>query len=137
MISQQVQQHRMLKEYTAIVTGSFNKDHGTIDKPIARREGQVRRVIAADGQAAVTEYWVEKSAAGLSRVRARLHTGRTHQIRVHFAAIGHPLVGDSLYGGNTSKYQTQLLHASKLAFTDPFSQKQLTFTSPLPNEFEI
>lgn len=137
MISQQVQQHRMLKEYTAIVTGSFKTDHGTIDKPIARREGQAQRVIAADGQPAVTEYWVEKSAAGLSRVRARLHTGRTHQIRVHFAAIGHPLVGDPLYGGDTSKYQTQLLHASKLAFTDPFSQKQLAFTSPLPDEFEI
>lgn len=137
MISQQVQQHLMLKEYTAIVSGHFDQDHGLIDKPIARREGQIQRVVAADGQSAVTEYWVEENGHDFSRIRVQLHTGRTHQIRVHFAAIGHPLVGDPLYGGDTSKFSNQLLHASKLAFTDPFTQQRRTFTSPLPAEFNI
>lgn len=135
MISQQVQQHRMLKEYTAIVAGQLSTAHGMIDQPIARRADQVRRVVAADGQPARTEYWVEATGENWSRVRVRLHTGRTHQIRVHFAFIGHPLVGDQLYGGDTSKFDHQLLHASKLSFKDPFSQKQLTFTSALPAAF--
>lgn len=137
MISQQVQQHKMLKEYTAVVSGHFDQDHGTINKPIARREGQVQRVVADDGQPALTEYWVEEQANDWARVRVRLHTGRTHQIRVHFAAIGHPLIGDHLYGGDTRKYDHQLLHASKIAFVDPFSQEKLTFTSPLPDSFNI
>lgn len=137
MISQQVQQHRMLKEYTAVVSGHFDQDHGTIDQPIARRDGQIQRVIAADGQRAVTEYWLEAQGDGWARVRVQLHTGRTHQIRVHFAAIGHPLIGDPLYGGDTSHFDHQLLHASKIAFDDPFSQEKLTFTSPLPAYFKF
>ncbi|MDO4903923.1 MAG: RluA family pseudouridine synthase [Limosilactobacillus sp.] len=136
MISQQVQQHQMLKEYTSIVSGTFTDDHGMIDSPIARVEGQIQRVISPDGQSARTEYWVEEQGDKFSRVRVRLHTGRTHQIRVHFASIGHPLVGDQLYGGGTSKFDHQLLHASKISFRDPFSQEQLTFTSELPETFD-
>lgn len=136
MISQQVQQHQMLKEYTAIVAGNFTNNHGTIDKPIARVADQARRVVAADGQTALTEYWVEEQDKALARVRVRLHTGRTHQIRVHFSAIGHPLVGDALYGGDTSRVDHQLLYASRLAFLDPFTQRQLSFTSPLPESFD-
>lgn len=135
MISQQVQQHRMVKEYTALVSGNFTDDHGTIDQPITRVAGQVRRVVAKDGQSALTEYWVEDQGDGWARVRVRLHTGRTHQIRVHFAAIGHPLLGDTLYGGDTSRVDHQLLHASHLAFLDPFSRRQLSFTSSLPATF--
>lgn len=135
MISQQVQQHRMVKEYTALVSGNFTDDHGTIDQPIARVAGQVRRVVAKDGQSALTEYWVEDQGDGWARVRVCLHTGRTHQIRVHFAAIGHPLFGDALYGGDTSRVDHQLLHANHLAFLDPFSRRQLSFTSSLPATF--
>lgn len=135
MISQQVQQHQMVKEYMALVGGNFTADHGTIDQPIARVAGQVRRVVAKDGQSALTEYWVEDQGDGWARVRVRLHTGRTHQIRVHFAAIGHPLLGDALYGGDTSRVDHQLLHASHLAFLDSFSRRQLSFTSPLPAAF--
>ena len=83
----------------------------------------------------MTEYWVEERGAKWTRVRVRLHTGRTHQIRVHFAAIGHSLIGDHLYGGDTSKYDHQLLHASKISFNDPFTLKQMTFTSELPAAF--
>lgn len=135
MISQQVQQHRMLKEYTAVVSGQFADDHGIIDQPIARQEGQAARVIAPDGQRAVTEYWVEDQGDNWARLRLQLHTGRTHQIRVHLASKGHPLIGDHLYGGDMTKADHQLLHASRLAFLDPFSQRQLTFNSPLPAEF--
>lgn len=136
MISQQVQQHKMLKEYTALIGGQLSDDHGVINKPIARREGQAARVIADDGQKALTEYWREEQGPDWTRVRVQLHTGRTHQIRVHFAAIGHPLIGDHLYGGDTSKYDHQVLHASKISFTDPFTLKQLTFTSKLPTMFD-
>ncbi|MBB1078774.1 RluA family pseudouridine synthase [Limosilactobacillus sp. STM2_1] len=136
MISQQVQQHTMLKEYTAIVEGRFNEGHGEINKPIARREGEISRVIDEGGQPALTEYWVEKEGADWTLLRLRLHTGRTHQIRVHLASIGHPLIGDHLYGGDTSKFAHQLLHASKISFKDPFTLKQLVFTSDLPTSFK-
>lgn len=132
MISQQVQQHQMLKEYTAFVAGNFTDDHGIIDRPIARREGQAQRVIAPDGQKAVTEYWVEEQGDGWTKLRVQLHTGRTHQIRVHMAAIGHPLIGDHLYGGDTAHYQHQRLWATKIAFQDPFTLEQRTFTCPIP-----
>ena len=138
MISQQVQQHQMLKEYTALVEGQIMDEHGEINKPIGRKDGQAARVIDENGQRALTEYWVEERGAKWTRVRVRLHTGRTHQIRVHFAAIGHPLIGDHLYGGDTSKYDHQLLHASKISFNDPFDPftlKQMTFTSELPAAF--
>lgn len=136
MISQQVQQHQMLKEYLALVKGTIKNDHGMIERPIARRLGQARRVIAQDGQSAQTEYWVEKRNPMWTLVRVRLHTGRTHQIRVHFASIGHPLVGDSLYGGTMIGVDHQLLHAAKLSFNDPFTLRQLTFATPLPSEFQ-
>ena len=135
MISQQVQQHQMLKEYTALVEGQIMDEHGEINKPIGRKDGQAARVIDENGQRALTEYWVEERGAKWTRVRVRLHTGRTHQIRVHFAAIGHPLIGDHLYGGDTSKYDHQLLHASKISFNDPVTLKQMTFTSELPAAF--
>ena len=127
MISQQVQQHQMLKEYTALVEGQVMDEHGEINKPIGRKDGQAARVIDENGQRALTEYWVEERGAKWTRVRVRLHTGRTHQIRVHFAAIGHSLIGDHLYGGDTSKYDHQLLHASKISVDDPFNLKQMTF----------
>ncbi|AXX74710.1 RluA family pseudouridine synthase [Limosilactobacillus reuteri] len=135
MISQQVQQHQMLKEYTALVEGQIMDEHGEINKPIGRKDEQAARVIDENGQRALTEYWVEERDAKWTRVRVRLHTGRTHQIRVHFAAIGHPLIGDHLYGGDTSKYDHQLLHASKISFNDPFTLKQRTFTSEFPPVF--
>ena len=135
MISQQVQQHQMLKEYIALVEGQIMDEHGKINKPIGRQEGQAARIIDENGQRALTEYWVEERGAKWTRVRVRLHTGRTHQIRVHFASIGHPLIGDHLYGGDTSKYDHQLLHASKISFNDPFTLKQRTFTSELPSVF--
>ena len=80
------------------------------------------------------EYWVEDQEADWAQLRVQLHTGRTHQIRVHMAAIGHPLIGDHLYGGDTSHYQHQRLWATKISFKDPFTLEQRTFTCPLPQE---
>lgn len=136
MISQQVQQHRMIKEYLALVDGQLLKDHGIINKPIARRPGQAQRVVAADGQHAVTEYWVLDRGVDWTLVQVRLHTGRTHQIRVHFATSGHPLLGDHLYGGSLTQLNHQALHASRLSFLDPFTRRPLNFSSPLPAAFK-
>ena len=135
MISQQVQQHRMVKEYQAIVEGGLEHDHGIIEEPIARVAGQAQREVSADGQFARTEYWVEERGDDWTLVRVRLHTGRTHQIRVHFSYLGHPLLGDHLYGGQTSQFDHQLLCASHIAFDDPFTLQHRDFTIELPATF--
>lgn len=127
MISQQVQQHQMLKEYHALVAGHFTSLHGTVDQPIMRPANAIQRIVDPNGQRAVTEYWVEQAGADWTLLRLRLHTGRTHQIRVHMAYLGHPLIGDHLYGGDTSQLAHQALTATKLSFLDPFSQEQRTF----------
>lgn len=136
MISQQVQQHKMIKEYQAIVQGILTNDHDMIDAPIARVEGRAQREISADGQNARTEYWVEACGQNWTLVRVRLHTGRTHQIRVHFSHLGHPLLGDHLYGGDTSRFDHQLLCASHIAFDDPFILRHLDFKIDLPATFK-
>ena len=135
MISQQVQQHRMVKEYQAIVEGGLEHDHGIIEEPIARVAGQAQREVSADGQFARTEYWVEERGDDWTLVRVRLHTGRTHQIRVHFSYLGHPLLGDHLYGGQTTQFDHQLLCASHIAFDDPFTLQHRDFTIELPATF--
>lgn len=137
MISPQVEGHTMQKEYRAIVTGTLEQDHGMIDAPIARVKGQVEREISEDGQPALTEFWVEESRGPWSLVRLRLHSGRTHQIRVHMSSIGHPLLGDHLYGGDLSMTDHQALYASHLAFTDPFTQTDLVFDVEMPADFKI
>ncbi|MDO4855125.1 MAG: RluA family pseudouridine synthase [Limosilactobacillus gorillae] len=136
MISPQVEGHTMQKEYRAIVTGTLEQDHGMIDAPIARVKGQVEREISEDGQPALTEFWVEESRGPWSLVRLRLHSGRTHQIRVHMSSIGHPLLGDHLYGGDLSMTDHQALYANHLAFTDPFTQTDLAFDVEMPADFK-
>lgn len=136
MISAQVESHAVKKEYLAIVSGHLPAAHGMIDQPILRVAGQAARVIDPAGQPAKTEYWVEQEKAGYSLVRLRLHSGRTHQIRVHLSWLGNPLVGDHLYGGDLSRSDHQALHATSLAFTDPFTQTPMALTSPLPAALE-
>ncbi|WP_367342735.1 RluA family pseudouridine synthase [Limosilactobacillus sp.] len=136
MISQQVQGHKLGKQYLAIVQGRIELDGGTIDQPIARVAGQAQRVIDPSGQAAQTDYQVEQRGNGWTLVRAILKTGRTHQIRVHFSSIGHPLLGDHLYGGSLDQIKRQALHAAHLSFTDPFTLKKLSFDAPMPADMQ-
>lgn len=132
MISNQVEHHELHKTYLAIVTGSLNQSHGVIDEPIKRVPGQAARVVDPDGQTAKTEFWKLGEGDGWTAVKLLLHTGRTHQIRVHFAHLGHPLLGDQLYGGSTDLIPRQALHASYIAFKDPFSGREIEGRAKAP-----
>lgn len=121
------------RSYQAIVTGQPHPLVGTIDAPIGRKPGSIiERMIAASGQEAVTDYQTISGTSTASLMQIALRTGRTHQIRVHFSYIGHPLLGDDLYGGCTDLINRQALHAGKLAFNHPITNELLTIHSPLP-----
>ena len=136
-IADQVESHRMDKRYFALVQGQIAREHGFIEGPIARVTDDVKYQITPDGRFAKSEYWLEKSNAELSLVQVKLHTGRTHQIRVHFSENGHPLLGDKLYGGERTLIARQALHAGKLGFTDPFTKKYLEFSCPIPPDMQL
>ena len=123
------------KTYTAIAQGCFEKDYDIINRPIARQqESIITRCVRDDGQQAITEYWVRKKDSNFTLADIKLHTGRTHQIRVHFSHIGHPLAGDDLYGGSLQHIQRHALHCSRLTFVSPASGKTVTVCSPLPQD---
>ena len=123
------------KTYTAIAQGRFEKDYDIIDRPIAReQESIITRCVREDGQRAVTEYWVKKADEKFTLADIRLHTGRTHQIRVHFSYIGHPLAGDDLYGGSLEYINRHALHCSSLCFVSPATGKEVTISAPLPED---
>lgn len=123
------------KKYQAVVMGVGLLEHGFIDRPIAKDPIGYGQIIADDGKPAQTEYWVNHQFANKTLVDVVLHTGRTHQIRVHFAAIGHPLLGDELYQGPMNLgIHRQALHATELSFQDPFSDRGLNFKSQLPQD---
>ncbi len=125
------------KTYTAIVSGKVTPPQGIIDLPIARqRDSIITRCVREDGQRAVTEYRVKKQNDNFSVLDIKLHTGRTHQIRVHFSHIGHSLLGDELYGGDTTKTTRHRLHCSRLSFYSPCAKKQITVNSPLPSDMQ-
>ncbi|BDZ31183.1 RluA family pseudouridine synthase [Lactiplantibacillus sp. WILCCON 0030] len=134
IIDRQLKAHAMRKMYLAVVSGSLVADHGWLDQPIGRAaDSFIKRTITPTGRASLTEYWVVKRLPEMTVVRVRLHTGRTHQIRVHFAHAGHPLIGDELYGGPTSPLiDRQALHCMQLQFYDPFIEADLTTFAPLP-----
>lgn len=120
------------KEYLALVTGTLPERHGVIDAPIARKPGSIiERCVSPEGKEARTGYTVLSHHDDITLVRAVLHTGRTHQIRVHFAHLGCPLWHDNLYG-NPGPQLRHGLHAWKLAFRHPVTGKKLVITSALP-----
>ncbi|MFC6180081.1 RluA family pseudouridine synthase [Lactiplantibacillus daowaiensis] len=133
IIDHQLKAHAMRKMYLAVVSGQLTADHGWLDQPIARDpESFIKRTVAPDGRPSLTEYWVVKRLKTMTVVRVRLHSGRTHQIRVHFAAAGHPLIGDDLYGGpKHPAIDRQALHCMQLQFYDPFIEQDLTTFAPL------
>lgn len=121
------------KCYYAVVEGEMPRGDGAIDAPIARRgDSIIGRCVREDGKPSRTRYTVLAAAAGHSLVICRPLTGRTHQIRVHFAYIGHPLAGDDLYGGHTARIARHALHCGRLTFTPPLAQAPVTVQSPLP-----
>lgn len=134
----QLRNKQFVKRYQALVTGEIAQlqNHALIDLPIARDyDSLLKRKIDDSGKQAKTEYWLEKRNQELALVDIQLHTGRTHQIRVHFAAIGCPLRGDELYGGLVDETMNrQALHCYELQFTHPFTQKSLHFTQALPQD---
>lgn len=124
------------KRYLALVFGKVTPEHGLIEEPLGRLADSFCYGVVSDGKPAKTEYWVKGHAHETSLVAVKLHTGRTHQIRVHFSANGHPLLGDKLYGGSQELIARQALHAQKLDFIDPFTAKKMTFEAPLPPDMQ-
>ena len=115
---------------------------GTIAAPISRKEDSIiERCVSSDGQKSITHYEVidEKMFGDItiSIVRCILETGRTHQIRVHMSYIGHPLLGDDLYGGNTDFIKRQALHSCKISFVHPITKQVVTYNSALPDDLKI
>ena len=126
------------KKYLAICNGSFSKENGFIDKPIGRDEKDRKKmsVKSKSGKEALTEYNVLTSNLKYSLVDVTLHTGRTHQIRVHFSSLNHPIVGDETYGNKNEKIKAtgQMLHSYYLEFLHPITEENLSFTV-LPDEY--
>lgn len=126
------------KKYLAICNGSFSKDNGLIDKPIGRDEKDRKKmsVKSKSGKEALTEYNVLISNLEYSLVDVTLHTGRTHQIRVHFSSLNHPIVGDETYGNKNEKIKAngQMLHSYYLEFSHPITDENLSFTV-LPDDY--
>ena len=126
------------KKYLAICNGSFSKENGLIDKPIGRDEKDRKKmsVKSKSGKEALTEYNVLTSNLKYSLVDVTLHTGRTHQIRVHFSSLNHPIVGDETYGNKNEKIKAtgQMLHSYYLEFSHPITDENLSFTV-LPDEY--
>ena len=126
------------KEYLAIVDGLFTKKSGIINLPIARKENSIiERCISNTGQTAITIYEVIKEFTNFSLVKCILKTGRTHQIRLHMSAIGHPIIGDSMYGTSSNLIDRQALHSSKISFFHPILQKTINIESDLPEDMKI
>lgn len=131
-----MREKRIERIYLALVEGVLPQDKGTIDKPIGQdRHHSTRRRVSETGDAAVTHYEVVERFADHTLVRLRLETGRTHQIRVHMAAIGHPLAGDGMYGGTRKLIARQALHGEKLIWPHPWSGKKQQVRAPLPDDF--
>ena len=121
--------------YLAVIEGALPEPCGTIAAPIARRPGSIiERMVSPAGKCAVTHYATLAERGGLSLLALRLATGRTHQIRVHLAHIGHPLLGDDLYGGSTALIARHALHSAQLTLIHPRTRERLTVTATLPED---
>lgn len=132
LLTAQAGRRELRREYLAVCTGEL-PESGTIDAPIGRAEGStLLREIRADGDRAVTHFTRLQYENGYSLARVRLETGRTHQIRVHFAYIGHPLPGDFLYNPDFSRVNRHALHAAYLTLRQPVTGEALSFAAPLP-----
>ena len=137
-LAEQFKEHSIKREYYALVEGRIKKEDGTIDAPIGRHPNdRLKFAVVKEGKRAVTHYEVIEVFNSCTLVKCKLETGRTHQIRVHMAFIGHPLVGDTVYGLKKQKLTNlgQVLHAKTLGFIHPSKEEYVEFTSELPKEF--
>lgn len=135
LLTKQQRLGQVKRTYLAIVHGIIENNAGTISAPIGRKEDSIIvREVRDDGQAAVTHYQVVKFLEDETVVQLQLETGRTHQIRVHMASIDHPLLGDDLYGGLTTKIDRQALHSWELAFFHPISNQKMHFKVDPPED---
>ena len=137
-LSAQLADHTLARTYECIVVGALREDRGTVDAPIARHPTDRKRMaVVAGGREAVTHWEVIARYPGYTHVRCRLETGRTHQIRVHMAYIGHPILGDTVYGAKREVpgLTGQCLHAVGLRFLHPRTHEVVELSCPLPEEF--
>ena len=146
-LAEQLKTHTVSRVYRAIVLGNIKEDTGTVNKPIARHPVDRKRMAVArraeDGREAITHFTVLERFGAFTLVECRLETGRTHQIRVHMASLGHPLLGDPVYGGDGTKFEArhralihgQCLHAGELSLIHPITGENMTFQADLPADF--
>lgn len=138
-LAEQLKEHSIKRRYRAVVWGNLKEDQGTVEGPIGRHPIDRKKMAVnyKNGKDAVTHYQVLERFGQYTYIECRLETGRTHQIRVHMASIGHPLLGDSVYGPSKKpwKLQGQTLHAMVLGFRHPVTGEYMEFTAPLPEYF--
>ena len=136
-IASQIKVHSVNRIYKGIVVGNFKDESGTVDAPIARNpKDRKKMAIVTGGREAITHFTVLEQFKGYSYVQFKLETGRTHQIRVHMAHIGHPLLGDDVYGKPVKGLEGQTLHAQTLGFIQPTTGLYVEVNAPLPEYFE-
>lgn len=139
-LAEQLKEHSITRKYHAIVHGRLKEDEGTIDKPIGRHpiDRKKMSVHCTNGREAITHYRVLKRFQQFTYIECQLETGRTHQIRVHMSSIGHPVLGDQIYGPAKCPYklQGQTLHAKILGITHPTTGEYMEFDAPLPDYFQ-
>ena len=136
-LAEQIKEHSFTREYEAVAAGYFKETSGTIDAPIGRHKTDRKKMCVTyeNSRNAVTHYEVIKQYGGYAHLRLKLETGRTHQIRVHLSYIGHPILGDDVYGKPFKNIDGQCLHARKIGFIHPTTEEYMEFTSPLPDYF--
>lgn len=139
-LAQQIKEHSFTREYEAVVYGNLKEDEGTVDAPIGRHHKERKKmcITAKNSKNAVTHFSVIQRYKGYTHIRCSLETGRTHQIRVHMASLGHPVAGDTVYGVKNERvdFEGQCLHARKIGFIHPKTGEYLEFCSDLPEYFK-
>lgn len=138
-LAEQIKEHSFTREYNAVIVGHLKEQEGTVNAPIGRNPKDRKKmcVTQTNSKNAVTHYSVIEDYEGYSHISLKLETGRTHQIRVHMAHLGHPVAGDPIYGNDkkSAYLNGQCLHAVKIGFIHPITQEYLEFTSDLPDYF--